>query len=115
MRTSEELFFIDLQNLSPDIKQVIDDHMNYYEKIHAHILMGEVTKKIVEIYLNGSVDIVKKIFGCIDSEYQKKNEEICNLIDVSMLENLPSTSEKGCDINNYLSKELLDEYYKVNY
>ena len=116
MREDNQIDFLKkIINLSPNYQEIYDEHLKFNKEIIPHVLMSEITQVLIESYLNNKIELVKATLELIDKEFNEREDDIQNIIAVSMLENFPSSGENGYEIRSLLSKDLLEELNRVNY
>jgi hypothetical protein len=115
MERIEIRFLKSFCNILKEYQNIFDEHLDYNEEIIPHVLMSEITAKLVENFELGNEELVKKTLRFVDIEFKNAPNEIKNMITVSMLENFPSTGDKNFNIRNNLSDNLRKELEQVNY
>ena len=115
MRRAEIDFLNKYCNLSEKYKEVYDEHYDFNEEIVPHVLMSELTYKLIELYKSKNMDLVIQTLKFVDHEFVISSKEVKNMIVVSMLENFPPSGDQCFDLRNLLSKQLRNELEQVNY
>jgi len=78
----------DLAKQCPDVRELLDDHINDNDELLPHVFFGDVTRWILADR-PGRIQVVK----FLDQHISGGNSDIENLIAVSFIENLESQEE----------------------
>ena len=79
----------ELASLDPELEAVISEHMKDYDEILEHVLLGDVTRYILDLYQKDpDSPLVKKTVGTLSRTFSEGGTDIQELVSVSFLENL---------------------------
>jgi hypothetical protein len=121
MSASTESFVQDLVTRFPSIRPIYDEHLDdNFGELLPHPFCGDLTRWIVNLYSgnSGIEDADKQLRAILDFlelSYLEGDDDIKELISVSILENMPSTGEDNVGIRDLLGPMLADEYSRVNW
>jgi hypothetical protein len=83
----------DVAKLSSDLESTLDEHLEIYGEMLAHIFFGDVTRWIENQFATSpdSVDLCK-VLDLLEEDYKCGNDVVRELLVVSFLENLDHDS-----------------------
>lgn len=94
----------------PELLPTMQAHLDTYEELLPHVLMGDVTRWIVEKFCENPEDeLLKKTLEFMEKSFSQGSYDTQEIITVSFLENLPSPGEDGFEVRSLLGRSLQDE------
>lgn len=108
MNKSEE-FFDGLIGDDQELKKLYDDHIIEYDELLPHVLMGDVTRLVIDRatrFGNQHAVELQRILDYFERALLGSDEEIANLIVISFLENLEQSDESYRVVKSLLGKEM---------
>lgn len=104
-----------LLEVVPELVSVYDEHIDDYDELLEHVLMGDVTRFAEKLYIeNSNSECLARLLGFLDKAYAVDDEKLNELISVSFLENLTRDEESFEGIRAKLSPQLKDELSKYD-
>lgn len=109
-KNSEYEFVHRMLHAVPELEDLYQEHLHDNEESLPHVLMGDVVRWLVDVYwarpsAEDSSSWIR-LLRFLDVEYECGAGEIRNLIEVSVLENLPYPHERGSGLVQHLGPEL---------
>jgi hypothetical protein len=90
METVRDIAFCDrLAERFPEVGVLLAEHRREYGETLPHVFMADVARWFVDQSLSTRTGRAKALAGWFDDEYQSLTPYSQNVIDVSLLENLP--------------------------
>ena len=91
----------------PEGKEILKEHLVNFNEILLHVLAGEViTEPLIEfLHANSKSDMIEKYCYMIELMWKKGNEEVNNVVDVTILERLSDDIEIWNRFGEYISDE----------
>lgn len=104
-----------LLEVLPELTSVYDEHIDDYDGLLEHVLMGDVTRFAEQLFIEDSnSECLARLLGFLDKAYASNDEKLQELISVSFLENLSRDEESFEGIRAMLSARLEDELSKYD-
>lgn len=99
----------------PELILLYDEHIDDYDGLLEHVLMGDVTRFAEQLYSEGaSSECLARLLGFLNKAYSSGDQKLKELISVSFLENFSRDEESSEGIKAMLSVQLADELAKYN-
>ena len=107
MRAAEVSFVGALVQRFPVLKGLLQQHLDDYDGLLPHVLMGEVTRWLIsEFRKDNASPVVREFLGFMETAFANREEHDRELIAVSFLENLPRIGEPGEELRRALGPAL---------
>ena len=110
MTASTKALVTQLVQAFPDLRRILDDHLEANDEILPHVFFGDLTEWLVDSYLAapdaGSEATWRRILDQLEHVYEIGDTDVKELLYVSLLENLPYPGERGTEISEYLGPRL---------
>lgn len=119
--------FVDPMLVSvPELRPVVDEHLKDCEEILPHILMGDITRFVIDLHRRSKCEpkttdeyedtILRTVRFLVDL-FTSSDTRLQNLVSVSFLENLDQAGRDYAEVKRRLTKPLLRElrYYESQY
>lgn len=111
MRAAEVAFVGALVHRVPVLRPLLQEHLNDYDALLPHVLMGDVTRWVInEFETDGQSEVLRAVLEFIESSFRDGRDHERELVAVSFLENLPRRDEEGSQLRRllgpYLTKQL---------
>jgi hypothetical protein len=107
MRAEEVAFVGGLVYQFPVLAPILQEHLDDYDGLLPHVLLGEVTRWIVAEFAGSGPSVgLRNILEFIESSFRSGSNDGRELIAVSFLENLPRREESSSEILNLLGPQL---------
>jgi hypothetical protein len=101
--------------LAPELLPVLQEHLDDYDGLLPHVMMGDITRWVIRKYnADRSDPTLRQVLTFIEDACSKADYEDRGIIIVSFLENLPRMGEDGAEIKSLLGPSLLSELQKIN-
>lgn len=93
--------------LSPDGKQMLEKHITMHGEILLHVLAGElITEPLIELLRwNKQVELITEYCSLIELMWRDGNDDVINVVDVTILERLSDDDKIWHRFGNYISDE----------
>lgn len=113
-----DTLFKKLMKEIPEFKPVYKEHIDYYEGLLPHVLMGDFTRFVVDNYRRGiaaeadserHMDVVRRSLDFMERVMASPDLKLQELVSVSFLENLHQASEDYEGIKALLGPRLRRE------
>jgi hypothetical protein len=101
----------------PGMGPMFHEHVtDNFGEILPHVFFADVTRYVVSLFLQPRDMLaprreLQEILSFLEATFSKGDNELCELIAVSFLENLPQLGEPGSDIRQMLGPELKRQLY----
>jgi hypothetical protein len=95
----------------PKLRPILEEHMrdNFGETL-PHLFFGDLTQYVQSLPAllggEGARSELREILGYLEDVYSRGDDELCELIAVSFLENLPRPGEPGSYIRDMVGPKL---------
>ena len=110
MRAAEVAFVGALVHRFPTLRPILQEHLDDYDALLPHVLMGDVTRWVVgEFRTHGESDRLREVLDFIESSYHQGDEHEQEIIAVSFLENLPRPDEQESGLRGLLGPSLTEQ------
>jgi hypothetical protein len=88
----------------------MQEHLDTYEALLPHVLMGDVTRWTVErFHVDSADESLRDVLKFIEESFSRGTYDTQEIINVSFLENLPRRGEDDFEIRFLLGRNLQDE------
>ena len=106
MMTKNE-FAIALIKIFPEKKIILEEHYDDYEELLAHIFFSDAIDSYLFplLQLNEDIDIIEKYCDFIEEMWKSNNDEIINVVDVTILEKLSNDVVVWTNFGEYISED----------
>lgn len=96
-----------IARLSPDGKQMLENHVATYGEILLHILAGElITEPLIKLLRwNKQVELITKYCSLIELMRREGDDDVINVVDVTILERLSDDDKIWYRFGNYISDD----------
>ncbi len=121
MSESVTMFLEALLDQFPAILPIYDEHLkDNHGELLPHPFCSDLTRWMIELYSQSDSDknlrnLLVALLTFLENTFRESDENVKELISVSILENFPSSGEENFDIRNLLGPELSAELKKVNW
>lgn len=113
--TREDLVAVLLEQV-PNLRELYDEHMEFYEELLPSVFFGEVVPWVVDDFVATAGTAPsghwKDVLDTLEREYHG-SLEVEELIDFSFLEILPRPDERGHEIVEHLGPNLTAAWQEV--
>jgi hypothetical protein len=107
MRAAEFAFVGGLIHHFPVLTPILQEHLDDYDGLLPHILLGDLTRWIVDEFVAKGLSVdLQGMLEYIESSFQSGSNDEREIIGVSFLENLPAPEEGGSEIRRLLGPGL---------
>lgn len=96
-----------IARLSPDGKQMLENHIAMYGEILLHVLAGDsITESLIELLRwNKQVELIMEYCNLIEDMWLDGNDDVINVVNVTILERLSDDDKIWYRFGNYISDE----------
>jgi len=96
-----------IARLSPDGKQMLENHIATYGEILLHILAGElITEPLIKLLRwNKQVELIPEYCSLIELMWRDGDDDVINVVDVTILECLSDDDKIWYTFGSYISDE----------
>ncbi len=96
-----------IANINVNGNQVIEDHLNNFGEILLHILAGDlITEPLIELLRwNKQTELITEYCNLIEHMWRDGNDDVINVVDVTILERLSDDGKIWNRFGNYISDE----------
>lgn len=105
-------FMEELLELVPELKPVYDEHIKDNDEILSHLLLGDITRYVVQQLRIGATDDLSPLIRCLDFfevAMVSGDESVQELISVSFLENVVKYSGVLSKLKDLIGENLTEE------
>jgi hypothetical protein len=105
----------------PAIQPIYDEHLEDNNgELLPHLLCGDLTRWAILLYSQSDCDtnareLLTAFLHFLENAFRESDDNVRELISVSILENFPSSGEDNYGIRDLLGPELFEELQKVNW
>lgn len=93
---------------------LLQEHIDDYDALLPHVLMGDITRWIVQQFQNDHSDpMLREVFDFLEEEFEDAQGSDRELISASFLENLPRNGQDGSGIREVLGPALRDQLRRI--
>ena len=100
----------------PGFKRIYDEHLQAYDEVLPHVLVGDLTRYVIASYRQMSTDttgkarqVVDRALALLEQSTQSSDSRLQELVSVSFLENLQQADEDYDGIKALLGPHLEKE------
>jgi hypothetical protein len=94
------------------LMHLLQEHLDDYDSLLPHVLMGDVTRWVVQTFNSDAADAtLQQMLDFIESAFEEGRSE--ELISVSFLENLPRPGQGGAEVRALLGPALQDQLRQI--
>lgn len=98
----------------PTLAPILQEHLDDYDGLLPHVLMGDITRWVVKQFLTvGQEGQLRDVLGFIEASFEAAQEHERELIAVSFLENLPRADEEGGGVRDKLGPALRQQLERI--
>jgi hypothetical protein len=98
----------------PVLMPVLQEHLADYDGLLPHVLMGDVTRWVVQRFLaNAGDSTLRQMLDMFEMAFEKTKFEERELLAASFLENLPQVGEEGAGIRTILGPALQEQLLQI--
>jgi hypothetical protein len=98
----------------PVLMPVLQEHLADYDSLLPHVLMGDVTRWVVQRFLaNAGDSTLRQMLDMFEMAFEKAKFEERELLAASFLENLPRAGEEGAGIRAILGPALQEQLLQI--
>ena len=72
----------------PELVPVIDEHISTHDQVLPHVLLGDVTRFVVEAHADGTTGVEDRCLRVLDRALREGDEEVVNVVEASFIENV---------------------------
>ena len=96
-----------IAGLSPDGKRMLENHIATYGEILLHVLAGDlITEPLIELLRwNKNTKLITEYCNLIEQMWRDGNNDVINVVDVTILEHLSDDDKIWYRFGNYISDE----------
>lgn len=113
MRAAEVAFVGCLVCRLPNLMPLLQEHLDDYETLLPHVLLGDVTRWVVERARPSVGPEVETLLAFFETSFVEMGEHERELISVSFLENLPPRGEAGSELRDQLGPNLTQQLRQI--
>jgi hypothetical protein len=93
----------------PILMPLLQEHLDDYNGLLPHVLMGDVTRWVVQRFrADASDETLRQVLDFIESAFESAQGEDRQIIAASFLENLPRAGQEGAGVRALLGPALQD-------
>ena len=79
-------FVAGVGGLAPEAAALVDEHLEYYDEVLLHVLMGDLLRWGVRLFESGEADLVDRLLAWVDRGLREGDEDVENAVAVSFIE-----------------------------
>lgn len=100
--------------LAPELLPVLQEHLDDYDGLLPHVMMGDITRWVVRKFHIENSDLdLRRVLNFLEEAFSQADREDQGIIIVSFLENLPQVGEEDAGIISLLGPSLQAELAKI--
>jgi hypothetical protein len=98
----------------PVFMPILQEHLDDYDGLLPHVLMGDVTRWVVHrFHADASDTTLQQVLDFIEDAFEHANGEDRELIAASFLENLPRPTQADAGVRDLLGPALQDQLHRI--
>ena len=98
----------------PTFMPMLQEHLDDYDGLLPHVLMGEITRWVVQRFLIDSSDpTLRQVLDFIEKAFEGADARNRELIIASFLENMPRVGQNGAGVRLLLGPALRDQLQQI--
>jgi hypothetical protein len=110
MRAYEVAFIGALCHRFPMFMPILQQHLDDFDGLLPHVLMGDVTRWVVHRFSADAADrTLREVLEFIESDFEGAPGEDRELVTASFLENLPQSGQDGAGVRALLGPALQEQ------
>lgn len=98
---------------APEISDIHQQHMKDNDEILPHVLLGEVTRFVINAHRNSNVELRTRILDFLECAVSSPDDKLQELVVVSFLENLHQAGEDYEGLKKLLGPNLRKNLFLV--